>query len=60
NGATEKLNQTIKNEFYSVAFRKKLYTSLKEMQDDLDEFMNEYNFDRKSSKVYVDSDVRPC
>ena len=46
NGATEKLNQTIKNEFYSVAFRKKLYTSLKEMQDDLDEFMNEYNFDR--------------
>ena len=35
NGATEKLNQTIKNEFYSVAFRKKLYTSLEEMQLDL-------------------------
>lgn len=46
NGATEKLNQTIKNEFYSVAFRKKLYTSLEEMQIDLDLFMNDYNFER--------------
>jgi transposase InsO family protein len=46
NGATEKLNQTIKNEFYSVAFRKKLYTSLEEMQLDLDIFMKDYNFER--------------
>ena len=28
NGCTEKLNQTIKNEFYPVAFRKGLYRSL--------------------------------
>lgn len=46
NGATEKLNQTIKNEFYSVAFRKKLYKTLEEMQVDLNEFMKDYNFER--------------
>ena len=46
NGATEKLNQTIKNEFYNVIFRKKLYTSIEEMQLDLDDFMKDYNFER--------------
>lgn len=46
NGATEKLNQTIKNEFYRVAFRKRLYTSLEELQIDLDIFMKNYNFER--------------
>lgn len=46
NGSCEKLNQTIQEEFYSVAFRKKLYTSIEEMQKDLDDFMKYYNFDR--------------
>ena len=46
NGCTEKLNQTIKNEFYSVAFRKKIYSSLDEIQKDLDAFMRHYNEDR--------------
>lgn len=46
NGCTEKLNQTIQNEFYAVAFRKKLYSSLEEIQTDLDEFMRYYNADR--------------
>jgi len=46
NGATEKLNQTIQEEFYAVAFRKKLYTSLDEIQADLDAFMKRYNEDR--------------
>jgi len=46
NGCTEKLNQTIQNEFYKVAFRKKLYTSLEEIQVDLDAFMERYNRDR--------------
>lgn len=46
NGATERLNQTIKNEFYEVAFRKKLYTSLEEVQVDLDSFMDNYNKER--------------
>jgi transposase InsO family protein len=43
NGCTERLNQTIQNEFYAVAFRKTHYTSLDQMQRDLDAFMDEYN-----------------
>lgn len=46
NGAAEKLNQTIQNEFYNTAFRKTLYKSLEQMQEDLDIFMKKYNFDR--------------
>jgi transposase InsO family protein len=46
NGCTEKLNQTIQEEFYAVAFRKTLYTSLAQIQSDLDAFMDRYNRDR--------------
>jgi len=43
NGACERLNQIILDEFYKVAFRKKLYTSLEAIQADLDEYMAYYN-----------------
>jgi len=46
NGSTERLNQIIQNEFYKVAFRKKLYTSIEEIQVDLDIFMTAYNNER--------------
>ncbi len=46
NGCVERLNQIIQNEFYAVAFRKKLYTSLEEMQMDLDQFLKHYNEER--------------
>lgn len=46
NGACEKLNQTIEKEFYSVAFRKKLYKSIDDLQEDLDKFMKYYNEER--------------
>lgn len=46
NGITERLNQTIQNEFYAVAFRKTLYASLEQIQGDLDTFMDEYNTKR--------------
>jgi len=46
NGCTERLNQIIQEEFYSVAFRKTLYTNLDQMQADLDVFMAYYNNDR--------------
>ena len=36
NGICERFNKTVLNEFYRVAFRKKLYTSLEELQRDLD------------------------
>ena len=46
NGCVERLNQIIQDEFYKVAFRKKLYTSLEEIQVDLDEYMDRYNTKR--------------
>ncbi|HYA88842.1 MAG TPA: IS481 family transposase [Nitrospirota bacterium] len=52
NGAVERLNQTIENEFYAVAFRKKLYKTIEEIQADLDEFMAWYNTERTNQGRY--------
>ena len=49
NGSVERLNQIIQDEFYAVAFRKKLYKTLDEVQADLDEFMAYYN-DRRTNQ----------
>ena len=46
NGCVEKLNQTIHNEFYQVSFRQKIYETLQQLQDDLDKFIDYYNFKR--------------
>jgi hypothetical protein len=46
NGCTERLNQIIQEEFYAVAFRKTLYTSIEQIQADLDAYMAEYNTKR--------------
>ena len=46
NGYVERLNKTLLDEFYSVAFRKKRYESIKELQVDLDNFMGYYNYRR--------------
>lgn len=43
NGICERVHQTILNEFYRVAFRKKIYPELETLQTDLDECMKEYN-----------------
>src|SRR5439155_7968931 len=40
------------DEFYSVAFRKKLYSSLEQLQDDLDTWLEEYNQRRPHSGKY--------
>jgi hypothetical protein len=40
------VDKTVLNEFYRVAFRKKLYTGLEELQADLDAWMKEYNEQR--------------
>jgi len=52
NGAVERLNQTIQEEFYKVAFRKKLYRSIEEIQTDLDIFMSWYNTERTNQGRY--------
>ncbi len=36
NGIIERLHKMMLNEFYRMAFRKKLYLSIGELQDDLD------------------------
>jgi transposase InsO family protein len=46
NGICERFNKTVLNEFYRVAFRKKLYTSLEALQRDLDAWLAEYNEQR--------------
>lgn len=46
NGITEKLNQILLEEFWRVAFRKKVYRTLEEIQRDLDEYMNYFNNER--------------
>lgn len=52
NGICERLHRTMQEEFYAVAFRKKLYNSLDEMQKDLDEWMKYYNQERAHSGRY--------
>ena len=52
NGSVERLNQTIQEEFYQVAFRKKLYETIEEIQHDLDEFMEYYNMRRTNQGRY--------
>jgi transposase InsO family protein len=43
NGICERFHKTVLNEFYRVAFRKKLYGTLEELQADLDAWLREYN-----------------
>jgi transposase InsO family protein len=52
NGICERFHRTMQEEFYSVAFRKKLYTSLEELQSDLDVWLREYNEKREHSGKY--------
>ena len=43
NGICERFHKTVLNEFYRIAFRKKLYATLEELQHDLDAWLSEYN-----------------
>jgi transposase InsO family protein len=46
NGICERFHKTILNEFYQIAFRKKLYATLEALQTDLDEWLAYYNQQR--------------
>ncbi len=46
NGICERFHKTMLNEFYRVAFRKKIYRTLEELQADLDVWIQEYNEQR--------------
>jgi transposase InsO family protein len=49
NGICERFHQTIQNEFYASALRRKLYTSLEQLQADVDEWVRSYNEERTHS-----------
>src|SRR4051795_7231557 len=49
NGICERFHRTIQDEFYSVAFRKRLYTTLEDLQGDVDAWLREYNEQRPHS-----------
>jgi transposase InsO family protein len=52
NGICERFHKTIQDEFYAVAFRKKIYHSLEEIQEDADKWIEEYNTERTHSGKY--------
>lgn len=52
NGICERLHKTMQDEFYAITFRKKLYTSLEQLQADLDEWLTYYNRERPHSGRY--------
>jgi transposase InsO family protein len=46
NGIVERFHKTVLDEFYRVAFRKKIYSSIAELQSDLDVWFRSYNEER--------------
>jgi transposase InsO family protein len=46
NGIVERFHKTILNEFYRIAFRKKIYLNLGDLQADLDQWVRTYNEER--------------
>lgn len=52
NGICERFHKTMLQEFYQIAFRKQLYQSVDQLQQDLDEWMRTYNEQRPHSGRY--------
>jgi transposase InsO family protein len=52
NGICERFHKTVLQEFYQVAFRKKIYRTLEELQADLDLWIKQYNEERPHSGKY--------
>lgn len=52
NGICERFHRTVQDEFYAIAFRKKVYRSVIELQTDLDRWMDYYNNERTHSGKY--------
>lgn len=52
NGICERFHKTMLDEFYRVTFRKKVYSSIEELQRDAEEWIVEYNEGRPHSGKY--------
>jgi transposase InsO family protein len=46
NGICERFHKTVLHEFYQIAFRKKIYREIEDLQKDLDEWVHRYNHER--------------
>lgn len=49
NGIAERFHKTMQEECYHILFRKKFYTTLQELQQDVDEWLETYNNERTHS-----------
>jgi hypothetical protein len=52
NGICERFHRTIQEEFYAIIFRKKLFNSIEEIQEELDLWLDWYNRERTHSGKY--------
>ena len=52
NGICERYHRTMQDEFYTTAFRKKIYTSVEELQTDASKWLLEYNGERTHTGKY--------
>jgi transposase InsO family protein len=46
NGFTERFIRTVKEKFISLAFRKKIYVLIEDLQEQLDQWLQHYNHKR--------------
>ena len=53
NGIYERFYKTMKQEFYDTAFRKKIYKSVEESQNDVAQWLKYYNEERPHSDKYT-------
>jgi len=52
NGICERFHKTIQDECYCILFRKKIYSSIGDLQTDVDQWADSYNKDRPHSGKY--------
>jgi len=52
NGICERFHRTMQDEFYAVAFRKKIFQSIDELQTEVDKWIDYYNNERPHSGKY--------
>ena len=60
NGICERFHRTILDEFYRIAFRKKIYQAIDELQTDLDTWLLDYNPASSHPSIYTIEEKRFC
>src|ERR1700745_1628037 len=60
NGICERFHRTVLDEFYRIAFRKKIYQTIDELQTDLDTWLGFYYPASSRPSLYVIEEKRFC